>query len=816
MFNQIRSKLCLIFMAVIFSAAPLCAADTFTLTLPTGTETTMQDSDSVLPFTVTNNSSGRSISKIEIKGFTSQYDINQSTVPPAGWCIGDVDDDKINLMLIQPDGKCKNSTTGSEIPPGGSLVFNINITPVADSADVFGDTLDEIKVKTDNKIKFTGSLPTWTRRSFETVMIASPGSVGVGDEIAVSMQVINRSTATQSAIASTPAPPTALSAIVTNTGGPYYGTTLLDGDHTAAATTITVDSTTGFLTTGTIKIGAEEICYTGTTATTLIGATRGCNLTTAAAHSDNSLIYNLTPFSLAAGAMGTVTWTYSTDSTGSVNFTARATNGAGTAKSKNTDSNTVIIGDFTALLSVSPVYSLTGKNIAVQVEVKNNGSSTLINVAPSSLTGCAGGATESLVSGPSPSLVSSLAPGASTVFGWTYQVTGSIGDQYCLSGYATADGGATTNTGTSNSGSISNYTVTILPSVILSGSISQTFNWLVYNGSGCTVDEVRMETPENGADWNCSSVSPPAGWSASCNDKVNFKNGEIDSGSSNSFGITFSTTETVTVDTSVVFPVRLKCNGEKIYLSSFVTLTVDSIALTHSPVGPLPADGSSTYTMTATLTSGGTPLAGKTVVFSITDGTLSSIAAVTDSSGVATVILTAPNSTVDTTVDVTATYFTTTATDTVSFTGWNKPNIQYWGSLTPTTVNCGDSTSFTMSVRNIHPTLSMTLDTLTYFAFNDSSVGGTATYVANLTAPTTIPANTTVTSLQFDTITVDTSFLVGTYTPASNSSPPPASGLFFSDGGTNDQYRSVTDTVTVGGSCGATPSSNIIEWHEMR
>ncbi len=798
---------------------PLYAADTFTATVPAGTETTMQDPNSLLPITITNNSSGRSISEIEIKGFTSQYDFSQFTVAPAGWCIDKVEDDKIKFKLTQPNGDCKKNTTGSEIPPGGTLLFNIRIIPVAAAADVFGDTLDEIKIKEDDKIKITGSLPTWTRRSFETTMVASPDSVGVGDEVTLIMQVINRSTATHSSITSTPAPPTASSAIVTNTGGPYYGSTLLNGDHTAASTTITVDSTTGFPAIGSIKIGSEEICYTGTTATTLTGITRGCNLTTAATHLDNSLTYDLTPFSLAAGATGTVTWTYSADSTGTVYFTARATSGSGTAKSISTSSNTVIIGDFTALLTVTPVYSLTGKSVAVQMDVKNNGSSTLINVAPSSLTGCAGGATESLVSGPSPSLVSSLAPGASTVFNWTYQVTGSIGDLYCMSGYATADGAATTNTDTSNTGTISEYTVTLSPSVIPSGSTNQAFNWLVYNGSGCTVDEVRIETPENGGDWNCSSVSPPSGWSASCQDKVKFKSGgnpnNIPSGGSNLFGITFSTTETVTVDTTVEFPVRLRCGGEKVYLSSFLTLTLDSVTLTHSPVGPIFADGTSTYTMTATLTSGGTPLSGKTVTFSITDGTLSSTTAVTDSLGAATVILTAPSSSVDTTVDVTATYFTATATDTVSFTGWNKPNIQYWGSLMPTTVNCGASAAFTMSVRNVHPTLSMNLDALTYFSFNDSSAGGGATYVANLTTPTTIPANTTVTNLQFNAVAVDSSFLVGSYTPAANSTPPPESGLFFSDGGTNDQYRSVTDTVTVGGSCGAS-TVDVIEWHEMR
>lgn len=61
-------------------------------------------------------------------------------------------------------------------------------------------------------------------------------------------------------------------------------TTTLDGALTDSATTITVASTTGFDSTGTIFIENEQITYTGTTSTTFTGATRGANDTTAAAH----------------------------------------------------------------------------------------------------------------------------------------------------------------------------------------------------------------------------------------------------------------------------------------------------------------------------------------------------------------------------------------------------------------------------------------------------------------------------------------------------------------------------------------------------
>ena len=63
--------------------------------------------------------------------------------------------------------------------------------------------------------------------------------------------------------------------------------TLLDGAHTDVVTTITVDSTTGWLTAGAGRLNDEIFTYSGVTATTFTGVTRGAYGTTATAHSDN-------------------------------------------------------------------------------------------------------------------------------------------------------------------------------------------------------------------------------------------------------------------------------------------------------------------------------------------------------------------------------------------------------------------------------------------------------------------------------------------------------------------------------------------------
>lgn len=60
---------------------------------------------------------------------------------------------------------------------------------------------------------------------------------------------------------------------------------------TTATTAITVASTTGFPTSGTIQIDSEIIAYTGTTATTFTGITRGQGGTAGATHLINTRVY---------------------------------------------------------------------------------------------------------------------------------------------------------------------------------------------------------------------------------------------------------------------------------------------------------------------------------------------------------------------------------------------------------------------------------------------------------------------------------------------------------------------------------------------
>lgn len=75
-----------------------------------------------------------------------------------------------------------------------------------------------------------------------------------------------------------------------------------------AVTTITADSTNGFLSSGTCVINTEQFSYTGKTTTEFTGVTRGVNGTTASAHSAAAIITNhIVEMSLDAAGT-TATW----------------------------------------------------------------------------------------------------------------------------------------------------------------------------------------------------------------------------------------------------------------------------------------------------------------------------------------------------------------------------------------------------------------------------------------------------------------------------------------------------------------------------
>ena len=66
--------------------------------------------------------------------------------------------------------------------------------------------------------------------------------------------------------------------------------TTLNGSHSASVTTLTLTSTTGFSSSGTVHIGGEKVTYTGVLGNDITGCTRGANNTTAATHASGVFV----------------------------------------------------------------------------------------------------------------------------------------------------------------------------------------------------------------------------------------------------------------------------------------------------------------------------------------------------------------------------------------------------------------------------------------------------------------------------------------------------------------------------------------------
>ncbi len=86
-------------------------------------------------------------------------------------------------------------------------------------------------------------------------------------------------------------------------GGGGITATRLNGTVNATATTLTVDSTNGYLDADYIMVGDEKVLYSGKTSVTFTGCTRGYDGTDAEAHADNAMVYSADA-SVVNAAMG--------------------------------------------------------------------------------------------------------------------------------------------------------------------------------------------------------------------------------------------------------------------------------------------------------------------------------------------------------------------------------------------------------------------------------------------------------------------------------------------------------------------------------
>jgi hypothetical protein len=313
--------------------------------------------------------------------------------------------------------------------------------------------------------------------------------------------------------------------------------------------------------------------------------------------------------------------------------------------------------------------------------VTNNSGATLTNVTPSALT-LGGTASKTLVSGPVPTTIASLAPGASVSFQWTYTVTGSAGQTYSFQGSATSDT-ISSNSATSNTGQVALCSATPGP-VVNNGNGTYTVTWTMCNYSGSTVNEIEMKIPWP---WIISSVSTTLGTVSTQQSPTSTNNGEVEidpaslpSGTCGTVSIAFSS---IPDGGSYSFPVELEgggCGAAPINTIVTAPFKESSLVLTADP-NPIPS-GSRTSTVTARLCA--TSALSGSVALSVTGaGTLSATSQAistaacpppctgcpggTTQSGTATVTYTAPCPASAGSATVTGQFLTTTGSVVVSY-----------------------------------------------------------------------------------------------------------------------------------------------------
>jgi len=243
-------------------------------------------------------------------------------------------------------------------------------------------------------------------------------------------------------------------------------------------------------------------------------------------------VNNPNPLTLAVGAQGTITYTYTTSGTdsGTVTFGITRVQSANPSPgtSRSATSNTLAVSALTASIAITasavPTACLfAGGNATFKMTVTNNTGGAVTSVSPTlNLPTVANGASVGAYSSSTASPLgcnTSLANGSSCVFTWTAStsVTGSYPGSppqpsFFATGSATACVGAlcppsttlATPAATSNTENILEYVVSVSPATIYASSTNVELDWNVAN-LGCPAANVS----------NVAVTVVPAGWTLS-------------------------------------------------------------------------------------------------------------------------------------------------------------------------------------------------------------------------------------------------------------------------------------------------------------
>ncbi|HSP78258.1 MAG TPA: dehydrogenase, partial [Myxococcaceae bacterium] len=280
----------------------------------------------------------------------------------------------------------------------------------------------------------------------------------------------------------------------------------------------------------------------------------------------NRVVQAFAPASLtlAPGATGAFSGRLQATQEGTAFFEASASNG--TVSTPPTVSPQVDVSSFPALIDALPLAIAQGDTVTVRLVVTNPSKTTYRDVRPR-VPVFVGTATPSLLSGPTPASVSSLSPGASVSFYWTYQVTGAIGTTFQFQGQADAvrDGAPlSTSLVASAQGRIVEHRLAIEPASLIAGSTNKTIHYTLYNGGSVEIRGIKLLAPDktffnvsgtpfasDGSGWNTSTSKGNYVWTA--------PNGQpgLTSGMQKTFSLDYASIGAVTSDTTFTHQLEL-------------------------------------------------------------------------------------------------------------------------------------------------------------------------------------------------------------------------------------------------------------------
>lgn len=222
------------------------------------------------------------------------------------------------------------------------------------------------------------------------------------------------------------------------------------------------------------------------------------------------------PFNLAAGASGTMTYncTTSTSNSGTVTYSVTDVRTGASVTSRSGTSNVLSVSPLSVSIAVTGPYvadttcHFSGDTAKFVMTVKNNTSGSLTSITPSSLTfvdASPVGTSTSVgaFTGPTAACTLPLAVGGSCTYTWTAPV--SVGGSYPASGgkpafkvtgSATASPGPITSpTVTSNIQDVDGFVITVAPTSTNTDSGNQEFTFSVTNRACDNLNKVAITVP---------------------------------------------------------------------------------------------------------------------------------------------------------------------------------------------------------------------------------------------------------------------------------------------------------------------------------